>query len=197
MLSRKEIEEKNLKEGKDYIYLGNEIYQTGDKFLSRGEAVEIKEILDQVHFFSGNYECWHTFMFYQRDCFHCPELNENPTFSKQLKKNADANYQLFFSDELQKSKEDIYNNALKISFFCELNNFLTGSNDLEEDLCQFLCEDGDHIIDSLYQEYLNWEYASFNSWDDINEFIKYYSKLFNPNHNQSGEPSKTKKEIEM
>ena len=77
MVTLKEILEKNLKDGKDYLYIGGVRLKNGDKFICNGRDIEIKEILDQVHFLDKKHSsCWHSYMFYDRKCSHIKE-NQN------------------------------------------------------------------------------------------------------------------------
>ena len=64
MLTRKEIEKKGLRDGKDYIYLGDVRYREGDKFERNGKEVGVRKIIDDYHFIASNGESWHTGMFY-------------------------------------------------------------------------------------------------------------------------------------
>lgn len=74
MVTDKEIYENDLRDGKDYIYIGGLRLRKGDKFLCNGKEVVIKEILDQVHFLDKQYcNCWHSHMFYDRKCEHVKE----------------------------------------------------------------------------------------------------------------------------
>ena len=70
MLTRKEVELNGLKDGKDYIYLGDVRYQVGDKFYHDGMEVVIASIIDSAHFMSEKGNCWHTGMFYDKKCEH-------------------------------------------------------------------------------------------------------------------------------
>lgn len=70
MLTRKEVEQKGLQEGKDYIYLGDVRYRVGDKFERNGKEVGVRKIIDDYHFIASNGESWHTGMFYEQGCSH-------------------------------------------------------------------------------------------------------------------------------
>lgn len=70
MLTRKEIEKKGLRDGKDYIYLGDVRYREGDKFERNGKEVGVRKIIDDYHFIASNGESWHTGMFYEQGCSH-------------------------------------------------------------------------------------------------------------------------------
>ena len=57
MLTRKEVEQRGLKEGKDYLYLGDVRYQVGEKFYHDGMEVVIASIIDSAHFMSEKGNC--------------------------------------------------------------------------------------------------------------------------------------------
>jgi hypothetical protein len=76
MLEPKEIIEKGLKDGRDYLYIGGERYRPDDCILSsNGQEITIKKIIDQVHFLDQRNSCLHSHMFYDRKWEHCPERN--------------------------------------------------------------------------------------------------------------------------
>ena len=70
MLTQKEVEEKELQNGKDYLYLSGVRYREGEKFLRGDKEITIKKIVDQCHFLAGDNSCWHTEMFYDYKCLH-------------------------------------------------------------------------------------------------------------------------------
>ncbi len=61
---------KGLRDGKDYIYLGDVRYREGDKFERNGKEVGVRKIIDDYHFIASNGESWHTGMFYEQGCSH-------------------------------------------------------------------------------------------------------------------------------
>ena len=92
-------------------------------------------------------------------------------YREQLETNAEANYQNFFSEELAKSKEDIFCNAYKINFYTSLHDYLTNKEDLDKGVCKALCKEGENVIDLLYDDFIDTDYSSINTWDDIDDFI--------------------------
>lgn len=71
-----EVASRKLKEGKDYIRLGDKLYQKGDRFFKGNNIVTIRSILDRNHFFDEELYMWHTSMFDNRQCSHSEELNQ-------------------------------------------------------------------------------------------------------------------------
>ena len=70
MLTAKEVREKNLQDGKDYIVLGNVRYQSGESFQRGEKDITVKKIIDQHHFITDGGESWHTGMFNDFTCTH-------------------------------------------------------------------------------------------------------------------------------
>lgn len=76
MLTQKEITDRKLKQGKDYLLIGGLPYRQGDKFLMSGKEVTVRKIIDPRHFFDERLNPWKANMFYEKHCAHCPELNQ-------------------------------------------------------------------------------------------------------------------------
>lgn len=109
-------------------------------------------------------------------------------YKEILAENADINYERFKETQLKKSKEQIYDDSYKINFYSEMYQFFTECEDIGEDVCEFLCEDcDDNILDILYKEYLDMEYASVANWDDITEFVNNYYNNYNPGKGELNE----------
>ena len=68
MLTKKEVEQKGLQEGKDYIYLGKVRYREGDRFICKEEELSVRRIIDSHHFIATHGESWHTGMFDDLNC---------------------------------------------------------------------------------------------------------------------------------
>lgn len=75
MITTEEIIEKELKDGRDYMYIGGLRYRSGDCLLYNGQEMIIKTIIDQTHFFDQRNFCMHSNMFYDQKWEHCPERN--------------------------------------------------------------------------------------------------------------------------
>ena len=70
MLTAKEVREKNLQDGKDFIFLGKVRYQEGESFKRGEKDITVKKIIDPHHFIAGGGDSWHTGMFDDFDCTH-------------------------------------------------------------------------------------------------------------------------------
>lgn len=70
MLTRKDVENKGLIDGKDYLYIGGVRYQVCDSFYRGDKKVIVKSIIDPHHFNSNSNSCWHTGMFDDYKCIH-------------------------------------------------------------------------------------------------------------------------------
>jgi len=94
-------------------------------------------------------------------------------YKEQLKINAENNFNNFREEELKNGNTEIFENAKKINIFTELHNYFTNNHSLEEKVCQFLCEDGERILDCLYERVLD-SHSSVELWDDIGYVIEGY-----------------------
>ncbi|MBQ3495219.1 MAG: hypothetical protein IJN78_00155 [Clostridia bacterium] len=70
MLTAKEVREKKLQDGKDFIFLGKVRYQEGESFKRKDKDITVKKIIDPHHFITNNGESWHTGMFNDFNCIH-------------------------------------------------------------------------------------------------------------------------------
>jgi len=95
---------------------------------------------------------------------HCPR--------KKLASFVATNDDRFRIEQLtNKTKEEIYADAYKINFYSAVSEFLTGCHSLGDDVCEYLCKDEANVLDLLYNKYIDSDYSSVNSWDDIYDFI--------------------------
>ncbi len=85
MLTDREAREKNLQDGKDYIFLGSVRYQKGESFKHRDRDVTVTKIIDPHHFIANGGESWHTGMFLDNDCTHGKNMIPLEFNSKQLR----------------------------------------------------------------------------------------------------------------
>jgi|GEM_PF-2417822 len=96
----------------------------------------------------------------------------NNIFKAQLALNADKNYENFKATMLAKSVGEVYYAAYKIRFYTSLHEYLGSlDNDLEENVCEYFCGEGQGIIDYLYDCYISNEYSSINNWDEMTGFV--------------------------
>jgi hypothetical protein len=80
MFDAKEIIQKNLKDGRDYILIGGRRYRPGDCLLNNCQELTVKQIIDPTHFMDGRSFCMHSHMYYDQNWQHCPERNaDKPT----------------------------------------------------------------------------------------------------------------------
>ena len=102
-----------------------------------------------------------------------PEFN----YVNAVQENVRQEFDEFFAEEMQKPKEEIFNDSYKIRFYTELNEFLTANNDdfLGRGEYRCLYEEGTHVIASLYDHYLYTDYASINTWDDVRDMVRTYN----------------------
>ena len=93
---------------------------------------------------------------------------------KIVQENADKEFDGFKEAELQKGKEEIFNDNYQIRFFDEIHEFLISESLLDSEELETIASEGTSFISLLYDFYLDREYASINSWDDIVDLIADY-----------------------
>ncbi len=109
------------------------------------------------------------------------EVKENLTLEQRVRESVEAEYQVFYAEEVKKTPEELISkDNYKIRFYNELSVFL-GEN-LEDNLydrdLQALLLDSPHILDNLYDYFLSNEYASINNYEDIKYFIEAYNDKY-------------------
>lgn len=101
-------------------------------------------------------------------------------YQKAVAEKAQIAFNNFFAKEMQKTKEEIFNDAFVINFYTEMKNFLTsdaGVNAFEERHYSRLLKCGEDILNALYVEFLEHD-TDFRDWDDIVDFIIEYVDCF-------------------
>lgn len=97
------------------------------------------------------------------------ELTE-ADYSSLLKMYSQDSFEQYKTSELQKSKEEIFDNSYETLFYISMNDYLQ-DHALSEEICQYLCNDGDNVLIYLYNDYKENEYARIDTYLEIEEFI--------------------------
>jgi hypothetical protein len=184
MLTLKEAENKGLKYGTDFVVMGNIAYKTGDRFLEGDKEITVGKIIDQVHFLNQYNECWHTGMFYDYRCRHCPALNDadcapdsGKTPAEILTDNVKTAREAFKAAELKKWKEDIYDDYYQIGFIEEMSYHIIEGN-FDRELCDFLNVEGNLLFDTMYRYYINHPETSINDGGEARTFMNNYARHY-------------------
>ena len=82
-----------------------------------------------------------------------------------------AEYQAFKNRMLQLSAEEVYNHCYEIHVKIELYEVIM-ENCLSDELYGVLAQFGEGLLDYLYNDFINTEYASVNTFDDTEDFIE-------------------------
>lgn len=106
MFEAREIVEKNLKDGRDYMYVGGRRYRPGDCLLRNGQEITINKIDDQTHFTDQRGSMLHSYMFYEQKWEHCPERNAD-------KKTQERTYSAIIADKVSLEREGFRNDMVK------------------------------------------------------------------------------------
>jgi len=95
-----------------------------------------------------------------------------------LAETAEKSFEEFKQKMLEKSKEDIFDSNYEIRFYDEMKEFFigAGSGTLKEHTVQVLSSLGKDLLPKLYEEFLDREYSSINSWDDICDWLDLYAE---------------------
>lgn len=108
---------------------------------------------------------------------------------RKFRKLIQEEYQEFKDSCLNKSKEDIFFNCFKIYFYNEMYDFFMGEDFAlyDKDILALL-EDGNHIVELLFNYYIDTELSSISNFEDINYFIiayndKYHSDIVKDRYN--------------
>lgn len=108
-------------------------------------------------------------------------LPKNKSRTDLVKESVEREYKQFYDEEMQKTKEDLINkDNYKIRFFNELSVFL--GDDIQDNLTdrdlEALYHESPHILDTLYDFYLGYEYGSINTYADTADLIKEYNDKY-------------------
>lgn len=95
---------------------------------------------------------------------------------KELIKRINEEYEIFKSDILNKSKEEIFERSDEINFKKNMREYLLNEdNELTDNTIENLSEINSAILDELYEVYLNTD--TYYTFDDLcEEIIGYYEE---------------------
>jgi hypothetical protein len=184
MITTNEIIDKELKDGRDYIYIGGERYRIGDCFLQNGLEVTVREICDPAHFTDDRKRFWHSYMFYggkyDRKCEHCTERNEdNKTQDRApaavVADKARAEREAFRMSTLQNKPFQVYDDYNRIYFYEKMCWHLVkderGQSTKES---EELLKCGDKLLENMYRHFADCREVSVDTNKGRTDFIKAY-----------------------
>ncbi len=101
-------------------------------------------------------------------------MTEQIDYRREVVDSVNKEFDAFYYEQMQKSKEDIFANAHKIFAYTALKDFITAEESQFSDDIHYRClyEEKDSILALLYDEYRRNEYASLATSGDILEFIE-------------------------
>ena len=103
-------------------------------------------------------------------------------YKKLVGENAEKEFAAFYNAEIQKSKDEIFNDSYEIRFYDEMRTFLTSEGTNMDEMCyRSIAEDGEAAIGLIYYYYLKDEYSSINTWEDIVDMVNAYCKKYHQN----------------
>ncbi|MDR3319243.1 MAG: hypothetical protein LBS99_07360 [Clostridiales bacterium] len=178
MFNANDIIDKDLKDGREYLYVGGMRYRLGDCFLQSGREITVKEICDQVHFVDDRSQFWHTHMFYDRKCEHCPERNagkvtQDRTPAAVLADNVRTERDAFRAAAIKNSPDQVYDDYARIHFCEKMCWYLVkrGHKPSTKD-SEALLKCGDKLLTKLYWRFIDCPNASVDTDKGVEDFLK-------------------------
>ena len=98
------------------------------------------------------------------------KLEEKALREELFREKVSDEYDAFKEYELSGSKEDVYDDALKIYFHFELCNYFQECGEVFEDIISYLSKI-DRPLAFLWECYLNTDGYNIGTWNDIDEFL--------------------------
>lgn len=102
------------------------------------------------------------------------------SLEERVKASVRPEFEIFYADEIKKEPADIIRDNYKLRFYCEMGAFL--GDEMDENLTgrdlQALLKDSPHILEQLYNDFLDREYASINNYEDDANFVMAYNDRF-------------------
>jgi len=121
-------------------------------------------------------------------------------FEDMLQHNVETEYSSFKTEMLNASSDEVFENAGKIHFYNEIQNYILNNspNDLFSKLeLVRLLRHKEHLIACLYNEYLKYEHLAINTWDAVKEIfdslLSHISPIVTPIKTEIWENDSTKK----
>lgn len=102
-----------------------------------------------------------------------PEYAATIDYGAEVIRSVEQEFNDFKKDTLKKPPEEIFYDNYEIHIKTELSDYLQ-DGELSPKYYRVLLEDKGHILNSLYDAYLDSEYSSVNNYSDTQEFIEQY-----------------------
>ena len=96
---------------------------------------------------------------------------------KQIQENVQTNFTKFQNEQLSRTKEMIFCTSYKIHFYSSmLDYFYDSTEELEQKVLDYLVKLDTKILDELYDEFIDREYALIHDYSNITWFLEEYSR---------------------
>lgn len=101
-------------------------------------------------------------------------MTEEIDYIAEVKEGVNREFNDFYNEQMQKSKDEIFGNAHKIFAYTALKNFITAEESQFSDDIHYRClyEEKGSILSLLFDEYCSNQYVSLATNGDIVEFIE-------------------------
>lgn len=106
-------------------------------------------------------------------------MNEKINYKEKVIQSVEKEYEKFRADELNQTPEQIFEDCHRIYFNREITDFLTSNvNNLSNKHYRCLYEDCGSVLPCLWDYYLKSEYATVDTYDEIEEMVKSYNERY-------------------
>lgn len=108
-------------------------------------------------------------------------MTKDMDYRAKVAGNATKEFNNFCGTEIEKTKEEIFNDYYQIHFYNELKEFLSADGEthyLDANSFRCLYQEGKSVIACLYDYYSKDEYASTHNWEEISDFIQRYNENY-------------------
>jgi hypothetical protein len=156
--------------------------------LQNGLEVTVKSIFDQTHFTDGRGGDWHTLMFYDRKCEHCPERNADKktldrTAAAIVADNVRTERDAFRAAVIKNHAYQVYDDYGRIHFCEKMCWYLVQcGRKPSTPTSEALLKCGDNLLNKMYWRFLDCPEASVDTdkgrLDFINNFLENENQIY-------------------
>lgn len=109
-------------------------------------------------------------------------------YRKSLSQRIGLEYDEYMNELKKKSTKEVIDETYKINFYKEINDYFANFEvtDIDEEIAKALGQEQTSVLSLMYDYFLKNEYASVNSYEEIDNFIKSYIEYYNLNQEENG-----------
>lgn len=108
-------------------------------------------------------------------------------YRKALSQRIGLEYEEFMNELKKKTTKEVIDETYKINFYKEINDYFEGGdvNGVTEETAKALDKEQDSVLSLMYDYFLKNEYASVNTYEEIDNFIKSYIQYYDLNQEEN------------